>query len=560
MNIFSLFSSASGESTSARIQSQLDAIDRSQAVIEFTLDGTIVTANANFLGALGYRLDEIQGRKHRQFVKPAYASSPEYKAFWDKLRSGAHHSGRYERVKKNGEPIWIQATYNPILGADGRPTGVIKFATDVTAQVEQEARFRGKIEAIDRSEAMIEFTLDGTIVTANANFLAATGYRLDEIQGRHHRQFVKTDYAKSREYKAFWDKLRSGAHHSGRYERVKKNGGKLWLQATYNPILDAEGQPTGVIKFATDITEQVEQQHRLEAGIERMLAAIGNAAERATAIANTSSQMAVVADEQRGQSEEVAAAVEQMVRTIVENATNTAQASDSASGSEQAAQVGKQVMAQTRAKLEQVTEVVGSAAESVRKLGVSSAQIGDIVQVIEDIANQTNLLALNAAIEAARAGEQGRGFAVVADEVRKLAERTTGATKQIAEMVGAIQAETDQVVTAIRSGEAEVAAGLTLADEARSSLERIVEATTQTLDVVTQIAAATEEQSSTSEQIGRSIDTISTGATRAASAVDEMTVATQELSEVTEALQQEVLNLRGDAHGVDATPSYRIAA
>ncbi|MEM6647297.1 MAG: methyl-accepting chemotaxis protein, partial [Bacteroidota bacterium] len=235
-------------------------------------------------------------------------------------------------------------------------------------------------------------------------------------------------------------------------------------------------------------------------------------------------------------------------------------ASASASGSEQAAQAGRQVMTETRAKLEQVTRVVGSAAESVRKLGASSAQIGEIVQVIEDIANQTNLLALNAAIEAARAGEQGRGFAVVADEVRKLAERTTGATKQIGEMVGSIQAETDQVVTAIRSGKAEVAAGLTLADKARASLERIVEATTQTVDVVTQIAAATEEQSSTSEQIGRSIDTISTGATRTAAAVEEMNRATRELSDVTDSLQQEVLNLKHTTHSPEVLHTYRTAA
>ncbi|MEM6645646.1 MAG: PAS domain-containing protein, partial [Bacteroidota bacterium] len=365
MKIFSLFSSPPGASTSARIQSQLDAIDRSQAVIEFTLDGTIIKANANFLAATGYRLDEIQGRHHRQFVKPDYAESAEYRAFWDKLRNGSHHSGRYERVRKDGSPIWIQATYNPILSADGKPTGIIKFATDITQQVEQEARFRGKIEAIDRSQAVIEFTLDGSIMMANANFLSAMGYRLDEIQGRQHRQFVKPDYAESPDYRAFWDKLRNGSHHSGRYERVRKDGSPIWIQATYNPILGADGKPTGIIKFATDITEQVEQQHRLETGVERMLAAIENAAERASSVSETTSQIAVVADEQRSHSEEVAAAVEQMVRTVVENATNTAQASASASGSEQAAQAGRQVMTETRAKLEQVTRVVGSAAESV---------------------------------------------------------------------------------------------------------------------------------------------------------------------------------------------------
>ncbi|MDH3662755.1 MAG: PAS domain-containing protein [Alphaproteobacteria bacterium] len=203
---------------------KLTAIDRSQAVIEFDLDGTIRTANQNFLSAMGYQLSEIVGQHHRMFVDPAEAASPSYAQFWQDLRAGKFASSQYKRIAKGAREVWIQASYNPILDAEGKPTGVVKFATDITEQKRMAADAAGKIDAISRSQAVIEFDLAGEIQTANDNFLSAMGYRLDEIRGRHHRMFVEHDYADSQAYKDFWAALARGEFQSSEYKRLGKGG------------------------------------------------------------------------------------------------------------------------------------------------------------------------------------------------------------------------------------------------------------------------------------------------------------------------------------------------
>ncbi|MEQ8763292.1 MAG: methyl-accepting chemotaxis protein [Planctomycetota bacterium] len=240
----------------ANLRGQIAAISKSQAVIEFQLDGTIITANDNFLAAVGYTLEEIQGKHHRIFCDPAYTQTAEYQQLWQRLGSGQFDSGQYMRFGKNGRQIWIQASYNPIFGPDGKPFKVVKYASDITEQKTREADFSGQLSAISKSQAVIEFELDGTILTANDNFLAAVGYTLEEIRGRHHQIFCDPSYAQSPEYQQFWKKLSGGHFDAGQYKRIGKGGKEIWIQASYNPILGPDGKPFKVVKYATDITQQ----------------------------------------------------------------------------------------------------------------------------------------------------------------------------------------------------------------------------------------------------------------------------------------------------------------
>ncbi len=236
------------------------ALDRVQAIAEFDLDGTILSANENFLAIFGYTLDEVAGRHHRMFCEPAFAGSPEYAELWGKLRRGEFHASEFKRLAKGGREIWLQASYNPVLDADGKPVRVIKFATDVTQAKLQQAEYEGKVQAIDRSQAVIEFAPDGTVLSANENFLKIFGYTLDEVAGRHHRLFCEPGYAGTPEYAAFWQKLGRGEYDAGEFKRVAKDGSEIWLQASYNPILDVHGKPRKVVKFASDITKEVQER------------------------------------------------------------------------------------------------------------------------------------------------------------------------------------------------------------------------------------------------------------------------------------------------------------
>jgi methyl-accepting chemotaxis protein len=233
-----------------------DALGRSQAVIEFDLDGTIRTANDNFLKALGYPLGEIQGKHHSMFVAPSERDSAAYRDFWAALKRGEYQAAEYKRIGKGGKEVWIQATYNPVLGADGKPFKVVKFATDITARKIQSMEDAGQIAAVSRAQAVIAFEMDGTIVTANDNFLKALGYTLSEIQGKHHSMFVEQDERGSAAYREFWAKLNRGENQSAEYKRIGKGGREVWILASYNPVLDENGKPFRVVKFATDVTSQ----------------------------------------------------------------------------------------------------------------------------------------------------------------------------------------------------------------------------------------------------------------------------------------------------------------
>jgi len=236
------------------------ALDRVQAIIEFDLDGTVLSANENFLDIFGYQLDEIVGKHHRMFCDPGYAESDAYAKFWQKLGRGELHCEEFGRLGKDGKQIWLRASYNPVLDKNGKAVRVVKFATDVTASKLQIAEFEGKVRAIERAQAVIEFELDGTVITANDNFLSIFGYRRDEVVGNHHRMFCDPGYAESPEYTRFWQKLGRGEYDADEFKRISKDGAEIWLQASYNPIFDMNGRPFKIVKFAADITDEVQKR------------------------------------------------------------------------------------------------------------------------------------------------------------------------------------------------------------------------------------------------------------------------------------------------------------
>ncbi|MGJ4916865.1 methyl-accepting chemotaxis protein [Bradyrhizobium sp. HKCCYLRH2060] len=378
--------------------SKLAAIDRAQAMIEFKLDGTIVGANKNFLDALGYRLDEIQGKHHSMFVEPALRDSQAYREFWAALNRGEYQGGEYKRIGKGGKEVWILATYNPVLDAAGRPIGVVKFATDVTAQKLKNADLAGQIEAIGKSQAVIEFNMDGTVITANDNFLRALGYTLAEIQGKHHSMFVEPSERESGAYRDFWASLNRGQYQSAEYKRIGKGGREVYIQASYNPILDLNGKPFKVVKYATDVTRQV----FVRMGNERV----------------------------RAMMESVAAGAEELNASVREISEAMTKSRETAMGA---------------------VDRVTSADAQAQRLSDAAQSMSGIVEMIHNITGQINLLALNATIESARAGEAGRGFAVVASEVKNLATQAKTATDKIATEIDSLNNISGGVVTSLSS-------------------------------------------------------------------------------------------------------------
>jgi len=253
------------------MEAELNALSRSQAMISFDPQGRILDANENFCKTLGYTLEDIRGQHHSMFVEPAYRDSPEYRAFWERLAAGRFDAGQYKRIGKGGREVWIQASYNPVLDAEGRVQKVIKIATDITADMLRRADLEGQIAAISKAQAVIEFDLKGNILNANENFLATTGYALDEIQGQHHAMFVEPAYRESIEYREFWNRLGRGNFDAGQYRRVGKGGREIWIQATYNPIYDMNGKPFKVVKYAVDVTAQTVAQRSFERDLDDLI-------------------------------------------------------------------------------------------------------------------------------------------------------------------------------------------------------------------------------------------------------------------------------------------------
>ena len=414
---------------------KVQAIERVQAVIEFNLQGQILRANDNFLRAFSYQEQELLGQHHRMFCTDEDAQAADYRQFWDNLGHGQFQSGEFRRIDKHGREVWIQASYNPILDAGGKPVKVVKFATDITAAKRLSSDTAGKIDAIARSQGVIEFDMQGNILTANGNFLRAVGYTLDEVVGQHHSMFCDPQLVQSEDYRHFWADLGEGKFKSARFHRLGKHGAAIWLQATYNPVLDTDGRVFKVVKFAMDITQQVKR----EQAICSRVAGMGDVMQ------------------------ELAGAIDSIGKSA-------AHANIIAQQTEQHAQQGRVLL--------------GQSIESILEIQKSSQDVHDIVNTISEIAIQTNLLAFNAAVEAARAGVHGHGFAVVADEVRKLAEKSGTAARNIARLIDTTISRVDQ------SGK--------LSEQVRQSFEQIrmsVHNTTESIGLIDE-ATATQVDSS----------------------------------------------------------------
>ena len=450
---------------------RLSALHKSLAIIEFRMDGTVVTANENFLKTMGYSLDEIEGRHHSMFVDPVYRESAEYRAFWGGLNRGEFHAAQFKRFAKGGREVWLEASYNPIAGSGRQPVGVIKVASDITRQKAGVTELLGKVEAIGRSQAVIEFTLDGTILTANENFLKVLGYRLDEIVGRHHSLFVEPAFRDSADYRRFWDDLRAGKFQVAQYKRIAKGGRGVWIEASYNPILDPDGKPYKVVKFATDITPRKEQNAALARDFEaNVKGAVQAVAESAETMRKTAQSLAAAAEQTSQQSGVVSAASEELGVSVNE--------------------IARQMVEATRVTGEAVNEARNSESMVNNLLGAAE-KIGAVSQLIADIASQTNLLALNATIEAARAGEAGKGFAVVAAEVKHLANQTAKATEEIEQQVRGVQDSSKGTAAAIR---------------------QIADVVARVSEISMTVSSAVEEQEAATREVSSNIDGVNRAA------------------------------------------------
>ncbi|EAL3935489.1 PAS domain-containing protein [Campylobacter lari] len=402
------------EQSNQAFQDILNAISKTMAMIEFQTDGTIISANENFLKTMNYSLDEIKGKHHSMFCLPEVVKSQHYGDFWKDLKSGKSRNGLFRRIAKGGKDIYLEANYLPILDQNNKAYKVIKFANDITQRHYEMLDLKNTIDAANRSMAIIEFNPYGEILNANENFTQTMGYSLGEIKGKHHSMFCEEKFRNSKEYTIFWEELRSGKFQSGKFIRLGKNNKLIHLEASYNPIKNDDGEIYKVIKFATDITEQV------------------------------------VRDEEKLK----------LISELAEQNDNLTQEGDS-------------VIENTVQNIQSIADMMNNSSNLVSSLNEQSEEIKNIIQTISDIADQTNLLALNAAIEAARAGEHGRGFAVVADEVRNLAERTGHSVNEITTTINSIRNVTAEVVQSIKDGLSGVNQSVDLAKEARECMEKI---------------------------------------------------------------------------------------
>jgi methyl-accepting chemotaxis protein len=477
---WSIGGSRKHRASSSDLKAIYQALNMSQAVIQFAPDGTILDANDNFCSAMGYAVGEIRGKHHRLFVDKAEAESQDYAAFWDSLRKGTYQQAEFRRFSKTGQEVWIQATYNPLLDSSGKVYRVIKFATDVTERKLKDADTAGQLAAIGKSQAIIEFDLDGNILHANDLFLNAMGYRADEVVGKHHRLFVEDSYGASPAYRSFWSSLRLGEFQQAEFKRFGKGGREVWIQATYNPILDMNGKPFKVVKFAVDITEAVhtrQENERLAAMVMENMENIGNAVQLANAKFATTAE---ASHEVSATVQQVAAGAEQLDSSVQEIARSTAMSTE---------QVARAI------------EQTGSADHAVSDLAQSAEAMGGIIELIQDIAAQINLLALNATIESARAGEAGKGFAVVAGEVKSLASQVATATDKISTEIDTMQSVSEAVVKALSVIKTSIA-------EIESS--------------VTGVGGAVEEQAAVTREISQNMQVTSEAVNQIDSGINEI--------------------------------------
>ncbi|MET0330799.1 MAG: PAS domain-containing methyl-accepting chemotaxis protein [Dyella sp.] len=417
------------------LRAQVQAANRSQAIVAFNLDGIVLDVNQPFLDAMGYRREQVVGQHHRMFVSPEEQASDDYRQFWDRLRQGKHDTGVYRRLGADDREVWLQASYTPVLDRQGRAYKVIKHASDITDRQRHNAEMNGRLAAIDKAQAVIEFSLEGIVLAANDNFLACMGYQREEVIGQHHRLFVEPAERDSVAYRQFWQKLGQGQHDAALYRRLGKGGREVWIQASYNPIFDQAGRPFKVIKYATDVTAQTRAAHTLRLS----LASLSQSVPAIAAQARSADQMAIDANR---------------------SATD-----------------GGALMRELIATMDSVND--------------SAQRMTEIIGVIDALAFQTNILAINAAVESAHAGQHGRGFGVVAQEVRALAQRSAESAKDIRRLI-------EDTVERINDGSSR-------AQLAGSAMRTIVGLTNSVNQRVEDIAAAAAAQANDIDQVGRAM-------------------------------------------------------
>jgi methyl-accepting chemotaxis protein len=544
----------------------LAALGRSQAMIEFDPTGKILSANENFCRAVAYDAQEIVGRHHSMFCEPGYAQSQEYRDFWKRLGNGEYDARQYKRIAKGGRELWIEASYNPVMSGN-KVLSIVKIATVITDAKTKSAEDAGKINAISRAQAVIEFTTSGEIITANPNFLSCLGYQLSEIQGKNHSMFCDAAFRDSPAYREFWKKLGTGEFISAEFKRIGKGGKVVWIQASYNPIMDEDGKVLKVVKFATDVTERVRAVDELAGGltalsegdltgkiekpfiptlekvrqdfnhsIEKLQNAMRNIAEGGAAIASGSGQVSVASDNLSKRTEQQAASVEQtstalneITRMVAENAHRAEDAGT--------------LVAKTKKGAENSGIVVNNAITAMGKIEQSSNEIGNIISVIDDIAFQTNLLALNAGVEAARAGEAGKGFAVVAQEVRELAQRSANAAKEIK--------------TLITTSSDQVRDGVKLVGETGTALKEIVDQVAEINSNVVAIIETAKEQANGLKEISGAVEGMDANTQENAAMVEESTSASHSLAHEARSLHELLSQFRFEKHSSDRNAGMR---
>jgi methyl-accepting chemotaxis protein len=528
-----------------KLSDDVAAISRSQALIWFKPDGTVIDSNENFCKALGYSLPEIVGKHHRIFCEDAIKNAPDYKVFWSDLAAGKFKQGQFRRQTKSNNDVWIEASYNPVL-KNGKVIRVLKIATDITASKIEALNDGNRLRAIDKSQAIIEFEPDGKIFQVNENFLSAMNYTENEVLGKHHSLFCDPAYVKSPEYAEFWNRLRAGEFIADNFVRYGKGGRRVWIQAAYTPVFTSRGQVYKVVKVATDITARMEAVETIGRAIQSLsegdltveirdkidealdktrvqfntavraleytVGAIKHSAETLTSnarvIHSVSDEIAKNAEMQAASVEQTAAALEEITTTVRDSTTRAINAS--------------KLVADTRAGAESSGVIVKNATEAMTRIEHSSKEIENIIGVIDEIAFQTNLLALNAGVEAARAGEAGKGFAVVAQEVRELAQRSASAAKEIKTLIAAASSAVKQ--------------GVAYVNETGDALGRIIEQVHEVDQNVNAISNASREQSLGIGEINTSINVLDQGTQKNAATVEEANAASITLAAEAESL------------------------
>lgn len=533
----------------------LAALDKSLATIEFDTKGNILKANSHFCEALGYQENEIVGKHHSMFVETEHTKTAEYKKFWNDLANGVFGAGEYKRIGKNGLEIWIQATYNPIINKSGKVIKIVKFASDISEQKAKFAEYEGKMNAISRAQAIIEFDLDGNILTANENFCATIGYSLNEIVNRHHSIFVERAYASSKEYAEFWPRLRNGEFFSSEFKRIGKNGKEVFIQASYNPIFDSNGKVHKVVKFATDITSRVNAMNRIGETLKALSAGdltgrindidfdkdmeqlrndlnstMGQLGSTFGGMLKITESLGTGVREIVSASTDLSTRTEQQAMALEETAATLDTLTKAVQSSSENAAHTQAIVKESEKDAQKSGEVVERALNAMEQIEKSASEIRQIISTIDEIAFQTNLLALNAGVEAARAGEAGQGFAVVAAEVRALAQRSAESAKEITSL--------------ITKSDEQVSEGSKLVTEAGETLKRIATQVLQISSAVDEIAQSSAEQSETIGKINSTVSDMEQGTQQNAAMAEQATAACHSLQRETGELENYMTNFK----------------